>query len=723
MTYLDEFRTQINVKDYTKFLQLWEEYCTNDVVDVAEFVTFLKMVKDSDFAKPFGKLIETALPLWQMINDEDESFEVMKHLIDLENTNSPMLGEIALQLIQKRFQNDPKYNERLRLVGLRANSESFQGSLTSYELLAHMNKGKFVFHTSGWGTGEIMDISEVREQVAIEFENVQGLKHITFVNAFKTLVPLPETHFLARRFSNPDKLEEEARKDSVAIVKLLLKDLGPKTASEIKDELSELVIPEKDWSKWWSNTRSKLKKDTMIESPENLKESFFLRINEVKHEERLAKAIETLTEPNEIMMTAYNFVRDFPHMLKKPDVKESVVNKILGLQKGELSTSQELQIRLFFETMLNETNPKGTVKDYLSEIQNFSQIIDQIEILAFKKQAMTAIRENRSNWIPLFLELLETVTQATLRDYILKELNTPEARPQLEKRLQRLQDQPAENPELFVWYFQKIAVQDKEDLPFNNNEGLGTLFESFLILYNAIEQKSEYRDLLKKMYNLMAGKRFEVVRNIMQGRSEEFLKETLLLASKCQTLGDHDLKILRSLAAVVQPTLMHEGDKKKKPHTDITINWTTEAGYMRIQERCQQIGTIEIIENAREVEAARALGDLRENSEYKFACEKRSRLQGELKQLSDQLKRARIITPHDVDSSEVGIGSIVTVQDGQGKTSTYTILGAWDAEAEKGVLSLQSMLAQSMLGAKVGDTISFKDDELKITALKSFFDK
>lgn len=722
MTYLEEFRTQINNKDYAKFLQLWEEYCTNDVVDVEEFLTFLKMVKESDFNKPFGKLIETALPLWQLIADEQQSFEVMKHLIDIQNTNSPLLGDISLQMIKKKFGEDPKYMERLRLVGLRANSESFQGALSSYELLYHMNKGKFVFHTSGWGAGEIMDLSEIREQIAVEFENVQGMKHITFVNAFKTLVPLSESHFLARRFADPDKLEKEAREDSVGIIKLLLKDLGPKTASEIKDELCELVIPEKDWSKWWSNTRAKLKKDTLISSPENSKEPFSLRTSELRHETRLATAIESMSDPKEILMTSYNYVRDFPHLLKKQEVKEAMVNKILELRKDLLSSSQELQIRLFFETMLNEKDPQGTAQEFILAAQNIPALIEQMDILAFKKQALTVIREHRSDWISLFLELLETISPANLRDYILKELNSPEARPLLEKRLQHLLENPAENPELFVWYFQKLASGDEEALPYANKQGLGSLFESFLILYSAIEQKSEYRDLLKKMYNLLSGKRFEIVRTIIQDTSEEYLKEILLLCAKCQTLSDHDIKILRSLAAVVHPSLTHEKDKKKNPHTDTSINWTTEAGYLRIQERCQQIGTVEIVENAREVEAARALGDLRENSEYKFACEKRSRLQGELKLLSDQLKRARIIRPDDVVQDEVGIGCVVTVQDRQGKTNEYTILGAWDADASKGILSLQSMLAQAMLGLKVGDSFSFKDEEVKITKLKSFFE-
>lgn len=723
MTYLDEFQTQINSRDYSKFLQLWEEYCTNDVVDVPEFVSFLKMVKASEFAKPFGKLIETAIPLWQIIPDENDSFEVMKHLIDLANNNSPMLLEIVMDLLKKRFGNDPKYQDRLRLIGLRG-TDNFQGALTNYELLAHVQKGKFVFHTSGWGTGEIMDISEVREQLAIEYENVSGLKHITFSNAFKTLIPLPDDHFLARRFSDPDKLEKEAREDPVGIIKVLLRDLGPKTASEIKDELEGLVIPEADWTKWWSTARTKLKKDTMIESPVNAKTPFRLRKSEVSHEERLAKAFSGELNADEILMTTYNFVRDFPNMLKKPEVKASVMEKITALRDlPVLSKAQELQIRLFLETMLSHEDPNHTVKAFIESIDDVGEVIDQVEILAFKKQMLVAIREYRTDWIGLFLTLLEGVTQSNLRDYILKELLEPAARPLLEKRLNQLVQQPAENPELFVWYFQKLSAQLDESLPFGTKTGLCQLFESFLILYNAIEQKAEYRDLLKKMYNLMSGKRFAVVRQIIEGTDEEFLKEILLLTSKCQTLSDHDLKILRSLAAVVQPSLQHEQDKKKKTHLDSTINWTTEEGYRRIQERCQQIGTVEIVENAREVEEARALGDLRENSEYKFACEKRSRLQGELKTLSDQLKRARIIRPDDVDPNEVGIGSVVTLKDGQGKTVQYTILGAWDADPDRSILSLQSKLAQAMLGAKVGDAIPFKDDELTITAINSVFSK
>ena len=48
-------------------------------------------------------------------------------------------------------------------------------------------KGNFVFHTGGWGTGEIVDVSLVREELVLEFEYVVGSQHFSFEKAFKTL--------------------------------------------------------------------------------------------------------------------------------------------------------------------------------------------------------------------------------------------------------------------------------------------------------------------------------------------------------------------------------------------------------------------------------------------------------------------------------------------------------------------------------------------------------
>lgn len=720
MGYLKEFLTQIKNRDMHKFLVLWEEYCTSDEVDAEEFIQFLKAIKASDMAKQFGQIVETALPLWETLKDEKESYEVLRLLIDLETTNSAHLAEITLNTLKKVHGHEPKFNEWLRLIGLRG-KENFQGAISKYDLLAHMAKGNMVFHTGGWGTGEIVDVSFIREHLIIEFENVAGRKDLSFANAFKVLMPLSSEHFLARRFANPDQLEREGKQDPVALVKLLLHDLGPKTAAEIKDEICELVIPEKDWTKWWQGARAKLKKDPMVETPESLKEPFYLRKAELSPEERLKNMMLNKIERGDIIQTAYNFVRDTPSALKNLDIKNNLQEKLVDLlNESDLTEEQNLQIRLLLEQFFGYQSKDEGIAKLVQTSKNIEEIIHRIDIIAFKKRLLVAIKENRKDWDHLFLSLLFTISQAQLRDYILKELNQGDTRKLLENKLKELLDRPYQYPDMFVWYFQKVVSPEEQAIPYHHKEGQCQFFDAFFVLFHYLESQPDYRELLKKMYNLLTAKRYALVRHLLQGTSLEFTKEFLLLASKCQTLTDHDKTILRSLAEVVHPSLAGPKQRKGAQTADQEeIIWTTEEGYLKIQDRIQQIGTVEMIENAREIEAARALGDLRENSEFKFAQERRVRLQSELKTLSDQLKRARIITKEDIQLGEVGVGSIVDITDGKGNPIRYIILGPWDANPTENILSFNSKLAQAMIGKKKGDKFQFKDEKFQIVDVNS----
>lgn len=720
MTYLDDFRIQINDRNFSKFMQLWEEYCTSDHVDAEEFTQLLTLIKNSEFAKPFGKIVETALPLLQAIPNKEDANLVFKALIDLQTTNSPLLAEMALQTLKEKYGHQPQFNERLRLVGLRS-KENFQSAIANYELLAHMEKSKFVFHAGGWGTGEIIEVSPVRQQVTIEFENVSGRKHLTFEHAFKALIPLADTHFLVKRFDDPDALEQEARKDPVGVIKMLLRDLGPKTSAEIKEELCELVIPEADWAKWWQGARAKLKKDMMIDTPESLREQFRLRKTELTHKERLQQSVANESGIDDIIQTTYSFVRDLPSDQQSGEVKNSLKEKLLAqLSSQELTKGQELQICLLLETQFDHLVEGKESSKLLQKHDNIEEIINSIDVVALRKRALVLIRQNRKDWPSLFLHMLLNLKQSTLRDYILKELAQGEHRKLVEDTLLKLTHHPETHPDFFVWYFQKVVGKPQDNLPLSDKSGQCQLFEAFLVLFTHLENKPEERDLLKKMYTLLSEKRFSLVRTIMADSSLEFVKEFLLLASKCHTLEDHDIKILRSLAEVVHPVL---NKREARSTQDSHVIWTTEEAYRKLQEQIRHIGTVEIVENAREIEAARALGDLRENSEYKFALERRSRLQQQLKTLSDQFNKARTITPQDISTDEVGVGTIVDVVDQKGNSTTYKILGPWDASPEQNILSFQSKLAQSMIGCKIGDTFQFRDETLKVTGIKSYLSR
>lgn len=720
MTYLKDFRDRIQHNDYPGFLKIWEEYCYGDQPDGEEIIAILESVKTSDLARPFGVHVERILPLWRELKDPKLAHDALRLIFDLQTTNTPELADLALHSLKERYPEDPLFLEKLRLIGLR-NREKFPSAIRNYELLSHMKKGNWVFHTAGWGTGEILDVSFVREEVIIEFEHIVGPQHFSFEKAFKTLLILPQDHFLARRFGDPDALEKEARENPSELIRLLLRDLGPKTAGEIKNELCDLVIPAKDWNRWWQAARTKVKKDTKIESPKELKDPFFLREKDIPHEVAFLKALEEKPDVNATIQTIYTFLRDFPETLKNQEFKASLESRLKTVLEQELSEGQKIQI-LFLLEDLHVPQASDQVIALIQHLQGLCDLVRNLQIMAFQKRMLQKVQKVRKDWVEIYLDLLFSIDQNMVRDFILTELDTPETKEGLKRKLGSLLLHPFSYPEVFVWYFQKIIVP-KTSLPFADKEGKNDFFEGLFILLDHLEQKPNYRDLAKKIIALITGDRYKIVRDIMQHSSLEEIKEYLLLATKCDTLTDHDIKILHSLAEVVYPALARLRQDKDRAAPEEQVIWATQAGYLKVQARIQQIATVETVSNAKEIEAARALGDLRENAEFKAALEKRDRLQSELKLLSDQLNKTRILTPQDVPVDEIGIGSVVRYQDSKGAHHTLTLLGPWDADPEQNILSFQSKLAQTMKGKSVGEKFEFQGDQFTIVEINNYFDQ
>ena len=720
MSYLKDFRERITNNDYTGFLKLWEEYCYGDQPDGEELILILQDVKNSEMAKHFGLQVERVLNFWREVKDPKLSHDALMLIFDLETTNSDELANLATQYLKDLYPDDPLFLDKMRLIGLR-NREQFQGCIRNFELLSHMKKGNYVFHTAGWGTGEIIEVSLVREELTLEFEYVIGPQHFTFEKAFKTLTPLTNDHFYARRFGNPDKLEKDAKENPTEIIRLLLHDLGPKTAAEIKDELDDLVIPSAEWNRWWQSARAKIKKDTKIESPKDLKEPFRLREEELPHEVALHQALESNPSVNAAIQMIYTFMRDFPETLKNAEFKASLHERLKNLIEHEtLTDCQRLQI-LFFLEDLNAPKSEHELIAWVQQMSTIGDCIRNIEVMAFQKRAMQLVRKHRKDWKDIFLDLLFTVEANLLRDYLLHELSCEETKVDLTSKLNDLLIHPISFPEVYIWYFQKI-LDKKTKIPFSNAAGQNLFFEGLLILLDHLEQQATSRDLTKKIVSLLTADRFKIVRDIMQQSNINEIKEYLLLSTKCQSFADHEIKILNSLAEVVQPSLKHLHHEKTKTSEE-NIIWTTQEGYQKTQKRIQEIATVETVHNAREIETARALGDLRENAEFKAALERRDRLQSELKSLSEQISRARILTPADILTDEVGVGSVIHCKDTKGESLSFTLLGPWDADPERRILSFQSKLAQAMKGRKIGEKFDFQGESFTITDIDSFFDQ
>ncbi len=720
MSYLDQFQKHLGNHDYPSFLTLWEEYCMGDEIDGEELKRTLISVKNSELAAPFGRHVEKAVHLWDTIKETDLGHEVIKLIFDLQITDTPELGNLAFEYLKQRNSEDSYFNDKIRLIGLR-DMKTFQGAISNYELLTHMKKGNFVFHTGGWGVGEIMDLSFLREQLSIEFDYVGGTKDLSFTNAFKTLLPIPDEHFLALRFGNPDELEERLKKNPVEVIHCMLRDLGPSTTGEIKDELCELVIPVEEWARWWQTARAKIKKDTMIETPEDIRKPFKLRETEVPHEDRLQKALEKKPDTTTLIQMVYSFLRDFPQTIKNEEFRKNLEDKLKeALSTAEISDAQELQLHFFMED-LSDGKTYAPTKELITRFTSPEDVIKDIEIIAFKKRALLEIRKLREDWPTYFLNLLLMVDQNPLRDYILLELLKVKKEAEVTVKLQELLAFPTRYPQVLLWYFQKIMKSSA--LPLSDQEGKNFFFEALLILLSSLEQSTSYRDLIKKTLTFLTTQRYTNVRKIYKNASKEAVQEFLLLATKCQSFTDHDIKIFHSLAEVVHPSLAKLGKKyDTDTHEEDNVIWTTQEGYRRIKERIKAISTSETVDNAKEIQAARALGDLRENAEFKAALERRDRLQSELRTLSEQFNRARIFTTNDVTTNEVGVGVVIDCKSDEGEKVSYTLLGPWEADPDKYILSFESKLAQSLMGKKTGDKVSVKGKTFTISHLRNYFE-
>src|SRR6266480_1472673 len=133
----------------------------------------------------------------------------------------------------------------------------------------------------------------------------------------------------------------------------------------------------------------------------------------------------------------------------------------------------------------------------------------------------------------------------------------------------------------------------------------------------------------------------------------------------------------------------------------------------------------------KEIERARAHGDLRENSEYKAALERQQFVTSRLSHLRLRLSKLSGVRESDIPRDSVGFGSRVTVQDlDTKKKETYALtLGEFiegDDDADELPVSMASPLGKSLLGTKVGQAVTIAlpmgKRRLKVVELETVHD-
>ena len=136
--------------------------------------------------------------------------------------------------------------------------------------------------------------------------------------------------------------------------------------------------------------------------------------------------------------------------------------------------------------------------------------------------------------------------------------------------------------------------------------------------------------------------------------------------------------------------------------------YITDEGLRKLKEQLDYLKNVrrkEVVEGLRQ---ALAFGDLSENSEYDEAKNEQAKVEAQILELEETLKNVKIISDSEISTDIVSIGSTVTVYDETYNEETeYTIVGPTEADPMSGKISDQSPIGSALLGAKIGDTITF----------------
>jgi transcription elongation factor GreA len=135
----------------------------------------------------------------------------------------------------------------------------------------------------------------------------------------------------------------------------------------------------------------------------------------------------------------------------------------------------------------------------------------------------------------------------------------------------------------------------------------------------------------------------------------------------------------------------------------------TKEGYEKIKKELDRLIKVERPKNIKDIEEARAHGDLSENAEYHAAKERQGHIDAKKRELEHKLAHAQIIDVSRLTNEKAVFGATVTLGDTDtGETRKYTLVGQEEADIKKGKISVQSPVGKALIGHKVGDVVTIK---------------
>jgi len=132
----------------------------------------------------------------------------------------------------------------------------------------------------------------------------------------------------------------------------------------------------------------------------------------------------------------------------------------------------------------------------------------------------------------------------------------------------------------------------------------------------------------------------------------------------------------------------------------------TIAGFERLKKELARLKKVEVPANIRDIEEARAHGDISENAEYAAAKERQSFIQGKIQEINNNLAMSNIVDLKNLTDEMVVFGTTVTIEDTDtGEITRYQLVGPFESDMSRNQISVTSPIGRALLRKETGDEV------------------
>jgi len=714
--------------EYNEITDLWNKLVSVSWEDIQFFERIERMLVEAKQRELTANLLKTLLFKYRDEENPEQSIEILKKILDYTPEDNSARREL-IKLYEKRYGGHSQYGQFLKLSKLNNLKSPVKHAIQNFEKNIIFDKGNYAVHRS-WGVGKIEDIDS--ENLIIDFKEKQGHR-MSIQMALQSLVPIKQDHIYVMGFEDPEGLRKLFKDDFITFFEMLIKSYdGEILVADVKKELIPAYVDQKNWSKWWSRARTEIKKDPRFGISEKKKDTIFMRDKPVTFADELLDNFINGPSFSEKMDTAIEFVNNV-----EAEEGAAVAPFLIDYytkQVKEGSPTKQILSYFILNGLVEFTDAKklkldtvrGKIAEYVKESKELPLISMKISSYDYKKELITLIEETREDWPQVFAEILFE-TPVRIHKFIINNLIRAHAYNVINGFIDRAVTGAKQNPEIFLWVAKNLLSQ-AWDYPWldYSYEGLSLTFFRLMNELKKIETKGNR--LKNQAEDILYDNDSFALREIVNRGNPAFLGKIFDLFREVPYVDDAQKDkfygIIRNTYPDFKLKTKQTGVESEDWALDVEKIYVSREGYDKMVAEHSHMVNVEMVNLSRELgKVSDVSGDIRENVEYNALMEKQAVLKMAINKLEDEIKKAEVVDLGNVSTETVNIGTSVTVEDTEsGERDLYTILGPWDADFEKRILSYRSPIGLALLGKKAEDIVQLRQGDevrkLKIIAIE-----